>query len=168
MKESHSFPFRRWCFNIFFQILGNMIKVSRPSLFVEPTLCSAESQKNHLWWKRKNWKKEFDNILYQIACNLRRSFFWLFYSEHSPKNNLRRKGKQAIKSHDHNEREKKRRKIEVQGKKLASAKALSEYNTVKDVPCNKLNLWWYVRNTNVYFQCTHYQVPGIIQWRMYK
>ena len=26
MKESHSFPFRRWCFNIFFQILGNMIK----------------------------------------------------------------------------------------------------------------------------------------------
>ena len=56
---------------------------------------------------------------------------------HSPKNNLRRKGKQAIKSHGHNERGKKRRKIEVEGKKVASAKTLSEYNTVKDGPCNR-------------------------------
>ena len=57
-------------FQIFFQILGNMIKVSRPSLFVEPTLCSAESQKNDLWWKRKNWKKEFDNILTKIVIKM--------------------------------------------------------------------------------------------------
>ena len=126
-------------FQIFFQILGNMIKVSRPSLFVEPTLCSAESQKNYLWWKRKNWKKEFDNILYQIASNLTKEIFGLFQSVQIPKNNLswNRKSKKRKQVLKHHERGKKRRKIEVEGKKLASAKTLSKYNTVKDGPCNR-------------------------------
>ena len=47
MKESHSFPFRRWCFNIFFQILGNMIKFKKyHSLhFLLSQRCAVQSRK---------------------------------------------------------------------------------------------------------------------------
>ena len=167
MKESHSFPLRRWCFNIFFQILGNMIKVSRPSLFVEPTLCSAESQKNYVWWRRKNWKKEFDNILYQIACNLRRSFVGCFRVRTLQRITCVEKENKPSSLMAIMKEERKEEKLKSRGKKLRVPR-----------PCPSIIQWRMVLVTGkicddmfetlMCISNAHYttKFPSIIQWRM--